>query len=158
MIQRYSQLRKAEEEEDDSQEDPNLVSPYISGWITPKGEIINGKEWGYDEHIAMLEDWGFDFPEEEEDQEYSEYVQSVIELAISKGWIRFAGSYTERNWIPKGNKSTVNFQICTESLPLLKEVLRYKLDPRTKEIIVDNGNKYFQGTPEDFLKRGFNDY
>ena len=58
MIKKYSQLRKAEEEEN---EDLTLVSPFISGWITPKGKVINGKEWGYDEHIEMLEEWGFDF-------------------------------------------------------------------------------------------------
>lgn len=158
MITKYSQLSKKAEEEEDIQEDPNLVSPFISGWITPKGEIINGKEWGYDEHIAMLEEWGFDFPEEEEDQEYSEYVQSVIELAISKGWIRFAGSETGRNWINKNDTHMINFQVnnSQESLSLLKNILKNKLDSRTKEILVDKGSQYYKGTPQDFIRRGFN--
>lgn len=170
MISKYSALFEEQEdseeeieEELEEQKSPQ-ITPYISGWVTPKGEVINGREWGFDEHFDMLEEWGYKIPplETEEDVEAAEigiypYYEEVIQKAIDDGWIRFAGSHTKRNWLKTTGPATVNFQIGStpSDIQALKRVIREDLSPNVKEIFVESSRAWFQGTPEEFLEQGF---
>lgn len=151
-------------------EEKFMISPYSSGWIRPDGEIIDSRSYdmgGRSEHIDLLELENYkpskdaksailgDSPEEGSDSYESIEMYgnktAEIEMALYDGWIRYAGGKAS-NW-SGGDETSVSFQCEEAALGTLSEIIQNSLSPKVLRIYVEGPGHFFDGTPENFLRK-----